>query len=337
MTAPLRRSARLQSKARAEPQSTCLPTKRNSKAKEAARPTSPPPAEAQQRDQPSTSISTPDEPTSNPCNNGFEEPEERLLPWVPEPSTKVRQRIARAQEQRMFMVEREELGDGGYKFAILGSTGNVYTVQIDRRPRCSCIDYRYSRFCKHILFVMIKVLRLPPDNPLVYQRAWLRSELAQILANMAPDPAAVASKQIQQEYRRLAAPDRQPVDPPTDNAAVPKPDDALVSAMGIRRRMLVSMALDSNETEADDDLCPICYDIMTPEQWRNQELLWCQRGCGNNVHLVCFEQWREHYRGQKAVTCIYCRTDWEVSQPKKMKKATAKQNVGYINLEHLVS
>ncbi|KAJ1967045.1 hypothetical protein H4R35_006826, partial [Dimargaris xerosporica] len=308
MTAPVRRSARLQSKARAESQSTDVPPRRNSKAKKAAAKPSPTLARRKRSVKAAASPAAEVMPLNQPCTStpsdasasSLEEPEERLLPWVPEPSVKVRERIARAQEQRMFMVEREEIDNGNYKFAILGSTDNVYTVQIDRTPRCSCADYRFSRLCKHILFVMIKVLRLPPDNPLVYQRAWLRSELTQILANMAPDPAAVASKRIQQEYRRLAAPDHPPADTVSDEATGSKPNDPLVSAMGIRRRTLVSMALNSNETDADDDLCPICYDTMTPEQWCNQELLWCQRGCGNNVHLVCFEQWREHYGGYKA-------------------------------------
>lgn len=39
-------------------------------------------------------------------------------------------------------------------FAVLGSTGNVYTVTITTQPSCSCPDFqKRGDPCKHLLFV----------------------------------------------------------------------------------------------------------------------------------------------------------------------------------------
>jgi hypothetical protein len=74
-----------------------------------------------------------------------------------------------------------------------GSTGNVYTVRIDRVPRCDCPDGQKNGTCKHILYVMDKVLKAPQH--LVYQAGLLTSELEEIFAK-APrgDTAKIAGQ-----------------------------------------------------------------------------------------------------------------------------------------------
>ena len=44
-------------------------------------------------------------------------------------------------------------------------------------PYCSCPDFAKGNVCKHILFVMVRVIRLAPDDPLIWQKALLRSEV----------------------------------------------------------------------------------------------------------------------------------------------------------------
>ena len=56
-------------------------------------------------------------------------------------------------------------------------SGNVYTVTISKNPHCSCPDHAKGNVCKHILFVMLRAIRLPPDDPLVWQRALLKGEV----------------------------------------------------------------------------------------------------------------------------------------------------------------
>jgi uncharacterized Zn finger protein len=60
---------------------------------------------------------------------------------------------------------------------VLGATRNVYTVTVGRVPSCTCPDAAKGNLCKHILFVLMRVLKLRRDNPLVWQKALLKSEV----------------------------------------------------------------------------------------------------------------------------------------------------------------
>jgi hypothetical protein len=66
-------------------------------------------------------------------------------------SRKMMDRIERARTQRMFLIRREKVSDCESKFAVLGSTGNVYDVVIDSTPRCTCPDNVNGYLCKHIV------------------------------------------------------------------------------------------------------------------------------------------------------------------------------------------
>ena len=51
-------------------------------------------------------------------------------------------------------------------FAVLGSTGNVYDVAIQKEPACTC-PYAVShptKVCKHRYFVWYRVLKIPRDD-----------------------------------------------------------------------------------------------------------------------------------------------------------------------------
>eukprot|EP00438_Fugacium_kawagutii_P006214 Skav219202 [mRNA] locus=scaffold537:50062:53657:+ [translate_table: standard] len=66
---------------------------------------------------------------------------------------------------------------------VLGSTGNVYQVELHSSGNaCSCLDFaKGGGVCKHILFLMLRVLKLPRDDHRVYQTgltgsaSWLHS------------------------------------------------------------------------------------------------------------------------------------------------------------------
>jgi hypothetical protein len=50
---------------------------------------------------------------------------------------------------------------------------------------------RADKLCKHIIFVMIRVLRVPRDSPLVYQKALVDSELERIFRDVRPPAIAI--------------------------------------------------------------------------------------------------------------------------------------------------
>lgn len=77
-------------------------------------------------------------------------------------------RLSRAFVHHIYLIPQEDsctsLTERNY--TVLGHSGNVYTVHIGQVPSCSCPD-AYS-ICKHILFVLIKVLKVPRESKLVF-------------------------------------------------------------------------------------------------------------------------------------------------------------------------
>ena len=119
------------------------------------------------------------------------------ISYVNGTSQKVEERINRALTQRLYLVNQEEVisndDDDGLlarNYAVLGSTNNVYDIYIGKVPTCSCPDFEKGHLCKHILFVMLKVLRVHRDSPLVYQKALLQS-CTNHVSNWAIDTAPV--------------------------------------------------------------------------------------------------------------------------------------------------
>lgn len=102
----------------------------------------------------------------------------RLERYVEKPSKKVLERIARALVHRLFLIRVEVDEKGAITAAVLGHTGNVYDVTLSARVACTCPDFGKARCaCKHLLFVLLRVMQLPQDDPRVWQRALLPREV----------------------------------------------------------------------------------------------------------------------------------------------------------------
>ncbi|UZO10259.1 uncharacterized protein OCT59_001854 [Rhizophagus irregularis] len=187
-------------------------------------------------------------------------------------STPIYERIIRAEQQRLYMVNREKIDDFHEEFAVLGSTGNIYTVTIKHVPNCTCPDFGKGNLCKHIFFIYLKVFRLNRDSSFIYQKALLSKELRSIFANAAPDPTVLANQRVRDKYKTFTS-------------------GELVSDTN------------GNENEKRRPIegnCPICYEPLEEKDHKN--IVWCKEGCGNNLHKDCFEQWKRSKRGDKV--CI---------------------------------
>jgi len=93
----------------------------------------------------------------------------------------------------MFVISRtrsdnEETLEEVVKIA--GTTGNVYTVKVNNEPACSCPDAAKGNQCKHIIYVLVNVLKAP--SHLRYQLAFLKSELREIF-----EKAPIKSKETE--------------------------------------------------------------------------------------------------------------------------------------------
>lgn len=87
----------------------------------------------------------------------------------------------------MFVIERTRSGTEGLPeetIELAGSTGNVYTITICKVPKCNCPHAEKGNQCKHIIYVMNRVLRAPTN--LQYQLALLSDELREILSKAPP-------------------------------------------------------------------------------------------------------------------------------------------------------
>lgn len=79
-----------------------------------------------------------------------------------------------------LQIDSEEV-EGGRKFVVLGSTGNVYDVVISKLLSCSCPDHAKGNHCKHLIFVLMKVCKINVRDPVLYQAALLSSEVESTL------------------------------------------------------------------------------------------------------------------------------------------------------------
>jgi len=89
----------------------------------------------------------------------------------------------------MIVIGRSRTGTEalpGEEIDIVGSTGNIYKVIIGQLPSCTCPDHQKGNECKHKVYAMHTVLKAPEN--LVYQLAYLSSELREIFKGAPPIP-----------------------------------------------------------------------------------------------------------------------------------------------------
>ncbi|KZP29081.1 hypothetical protein FIBSPDRAFT_851927 [Athelia psychrophila] len=206
------------------------------------------------------------------------------------------------------MVDRTRVGQElREEFKVLGSTGNVYNVVIDKTPSCTCPDATKGNHCKHIIFVYLKVLNVSTASGLWYQKALLTSELQTIFDQAPPAPNSVAHQRVRDAYARATG-----KGPATS---------AKAQADNGKRRV-----------PGPDDDCAVCYEGM--HGLDQKELTWCQ-DCGNPVHNECFTQWAASQRG-KCLTCVHCRAKWVLPVAGAASGSGAARSAeGYINLANV--
>ena len=167
-----------------------------------------------------------------------------------------------------------------------------YKVAIGDMQRCTC---GCSDICVHILFIMLKVLRVPKDNPVVWQHCLLEREINDCLSG---------------RYRAL-------------QCRRPKVRDYL-------KRSSKSSCEDEDDGNAkrrqveDGDTCPVCLDDLTNG---DAKLTFCKHGCGKQAHLKCMIMYAEHQKSVgKKVTCPLCRADWGQMALYELKSELASAN-----------
>ncbi|KAF6255345.1 hypothetical protein COO60DRAFT_1702876 [Scenedesmus sp. NREL 46B-D3] len=243
----------------------------------------------------------------------------RTVRYAQAPSQKIYERIQRAlpgSAHRMFLINTKTVRPAGaesgraQQFAVLGATGNVYDVTISRHPHCSCPDHAKGNLCKHILFVMLRVLKLSTSNPLVWQKALLTKEVEEVLSGAHSQSSdhltgVLADQRVRQAYAAAAG----------DELEEPA---AAAAAAG-----------DGKRKPVDGAECPICYEELKEG---GEQLVWCET-CGNNIHKGCWGKWADtKRRNREALTCVLCRAPWHDSTAGGAAAGGATSPGGYLNL-----
>jgi hypothetical protein len=124
-------------------------------------------------------------------NGKAKDEEKRLRRFRPRAPQSYLEIKARALTQRLTVLNRERCGTDEVpeeKVVMAGSTGNVYTQHICQVPSCDCPHAKKGNQCKHIIYVMLRVLKAPEH--VGYQLALTSEELRDLFKNAAPIPGA---------------------------------------------------------------------------------------------------------------------------------------------------
>jgi len=211
--------------------------------------------------------------------------ERRATRFIPQPSARVRERISRAFEHRLYMLAHQAEEESGPSLAwvdVLGSTGKVYRVAFGARGNveCQCPDFaKTTGVCKHILFVGLRVLKLSRDDHRIWQTSLTPSELQPLLAHLAKlgssrnaddEDSPSASQEVLRAYQHSCG---------TAKSAPQRP------------------------LPAD---CPICFEEI--QQSNKDNIMEACRRCGHYIHTDCRKRWATC--SKKGETCPLCRCAW---------------------------
>ena len=200
-------------------------------------------------------------------------------------------------------------------------------VMIGERHVCSSCRSKCTTAagipCRHVLFVLLKVLRVPEANPIAWQGGLTEAEIQEALR---------CRRTTLFDARKGAA----------DASATAGGADAgkvAGAGAGSKRRSIA----------VGDDECPICQEHVLPVDADLDEVevvgvrkseggqlavdvavddvekvVFCVHGCGNNMHRRCMRIWTGHQASTgKAVTCPLCRSEWDSDEAESLAKPRA--------------
>ncbi|KAK4769331.1 hypothetical protein SAY86_027481 [Trapa natans] len=209
---------------------------------------------------------------------------------VPHP---VAGRIVRAIQNRLLLLHRS-----GPSFFVLGATGNVYSVTLSASPSCTCPDRTAP--CKHILFVLIRVLGVPLSDPCLHRKTLRPCHVDRLLVTPSL-PGALAGSGLREMFHRHFYQSRQ----------------------GLTQRPAPIHV-------EDGAICPVCLDEITAQQGAaekdssaaEQKAVVACGTCRNPIHEECLLKWKRS-RGRRPAICVICRARWrdKVDQDKYVNLA----------------
>lgn len=190
-------------------------------------------------------------------------------------------RKAKGITQNLFLIEIVPSDKEFEKeFIVMGSTGNVYHVTIREYPTCTCPDFMTRmRRCKHIFFILIKVMKIKNSD----QEEYYDDELLEMFKNIPQiTENLVADSVIKEKYKRINSIDEKEEENEKDEK--------------VKKKSI-------------DDICPICLENLD----NGQDVDYCKYSCGKQIHKLCFKMWCK----KNQPTCVFCRGEWTEREKKE--------------------
>lgn len=127
--------------------------------------------------------------------------------------------------ENIFLIEMFGDDDTVRKYVVRGSSSNIYYVTIKNIPECTCPDYlTRSNRCKHIYFVLIRVMKVTDVDKKMYDDDELKIMFKNVPAIMSN---LIVSAELKLKYENIKNNDEKKV-----------------------------------EKKETDDICPICLDDL---------------------------------------------------------------------------
>ena len=185
-------------------------------------------------------------------------------------------RLNRAFQQRIYLMNIEHFPeDNTFDFLVMGASGKPYKIEMGENSMicCSCPDHSENgKLCKHLLFTLIRVLRL--DRSLVYSKYYAKNRFLATPDTIKKCAEFVESQQAKNLIGKF------------DNQG------------NVKQRPI-----------EEGDYCPICFEdlILEGENLDEKEtVIFCKSTCGKSVHQSCFVKWAN----VKGGSCVYCKAKW---------------------------
>jgi hypothetical protein len=146
---------------------------------------------------------------------------------------------------------------------------------------------------------MIKVLRIKYDNPLSWQFSLTDSEVQKVLS------AGLVGTCRQTN--------------PTKRKFLRKGQG---KATLVNSSLAQSTKSVARKDISYDNICGICQDHMTIEEFEREEICYCESQCGSNFHKKCLRMYANFNRSnKKLLLCPICRDPWiKIPKPPKTRK-----------------
>lgn len=174
-------------------------------------------------------------------------------------------RLRRAFSEPIYLFQISRQDRDACLFDVSGSSGNDYQVRIQTSVTCTCPDYqRRGRPCKHILFIVVRLLRLSTrdDIEAVLRSTALRINVLDTMLNSIP----------------------RDMTEPSSNSTTRATDPSII----VPPRLL-------DETKE----CPVCFEPLLNS---HRPLVYCRHSCGNVLHGDCHRHWTR-YKSDSCVFC----------------------------------